>query len=109
MIRAVLFDLDGTLYDRDLLVGRIAREQFACFKTELAGLDEGQFTLARERCEVDASEAVFVGDHPQADVAGARAAGLIAVWKRVPYWQMPFQDVLVVDHLSEILPLCLTR
>jgi len=42
MIRAVFFDLDGTLYDR----ARYPRE------------------------------ALFAGDHPDIDVAGAKAAGL---------------------------------
>jgi putative hydrolase of the HAD superfamily len=220
MISAVLFDLDGTLYDRDLLVGRIAREQFACFQTELAGIEQQRFvervldldahgwgnkpelyqrvvrdwrlapemavrleqhfwdcydrgctlsedvfrtlcTLrahdkklgvisngatnrqmckltalglswcfdavliseaedlrkpdpkifarALERCGVAAENAVFVGDYPDADIVGARAAGMIPVWKRVPYWSMPFEDVLAVDQLSDILPLCLAH
>ena len=61
------------------------------------------FTRAVERIGVAPGEAMFVGDHPEIDVAGARAAGLVPVWKRVPYWTMPFDDVLVVDRLSEIL------
>jgi putative hydrolase of the HAD superfamily len=35
MIRAVLFDLDGTLYDRDAAVLRMAEEQFEAFREEL--------------------------------------------------------------------------
>jgi putative hydrolase of the HAD superfamily len=63
------------------------------------------FARALERCGVRASESIFVGDHPAADIAGAQAAGLMPVWKRVPYWQVP-ADVLAVGKLSEILPLC---
>ena len=52
---------------------------------------------------MEAAEALFVGDHPDIDIGGARRAGLPAVWRRVPYWTMPFDDVLVVDRLSEML------
>jgi putative hydrolase of the HAD superfamily len=58
---------------------------------------------------VAAGEAVFVGDHPENDVAGARSAGLTAVWKRVPHWKMTLPDVRAVDTLSEILPLLTSR
>ena len=218
MIRAVLFDLDGTLYDRDELVRNLAKEQFMIFREDLGDIDERRFvqrlvdldahgyaskparyeelatewglgrgvadrlerhfwqsydrhcelshdtsatlqTLRRhgkklgvitngptesqeqkletlglasffdvvliseaeglrkpdqmifaralERCGVEPAEAMFVGDHPEVDVAGARAAGLVPVWKRVPYWEMTLEDVLIVDTLSEILPTCL--
>jgi putative hydrolase of the HAD superfamily len=49
---------------------------------------------------------LFVGDHPEVDIAGARAAGLTAVWKRVPYWEMTCGDVLTIDALTELLPVC---
>jgi putative hydrolase of the HAD superfamily len=42
MIRAVFFDFDGTLYDRDLALRRLAQEQHAIFKDEL-GVDESTF------------------------------------------------------------------
>jgi putative hydrolase of the HAD superfamily len=64
------------------------------------------FRRALARCGVAAREAVFVGDHPVADVDGAHRAGLIAVWKRVPYWTAVVQDARVIDHLSDVLPLC---
>jgi putative hydrolase of the HAD superfamily len=66
--------------------------------------DERIFARAVTRCGVAAGEAMFVGDHPEVDVAGAHAAGLVAVWKRVPYWTLMVNDALVVDKLSEILP-----
>jgi putative hydrolase of the HAD superfamily len=67
MIKAVLFDLDGTLFDRDTSV----------------------------KC-------MFVGDHPLVDVAGARAAGLTAVWKRDVYWEPPTGADAVIDELHEL-------
>jgi len=69
--------------------------------------DRRLFQRAVERCGVRASEAVFVGDHPDLDVAAAQAAGLTAVWKRVPYWKMTLDNVLAIDKLTELLPLCL--
>src|SRR5471032_261458 len=45
MIRAVLFDLDGTLYDRDAVMSELAHEQFATFKDRLNGVDEERFIL----------------------------------------------------------------
>jgi putative hydrolase of the HAD superfamily len=66
------------------------------------------FDRARERCGVDrASDAMFVGDHPEVDVAGAQAAGMVAVWKRVPYWTLTTDGAMAIDRLSEILPVCL--
>ena len=62
------------------------------------------FTRALEGCGVLASESIFVGDHPEIDIGGAKGAGLTPVWKRMPYWEAP-ADVLQIDQLSEILAL----
>lgn len=218
MLKAVLFDLDGTLYDRDLAVGALVAEQFEAFARELSGVPRERFVhavlgmddhghgekdagyarvlrelelpaglatpliehfwanldkhcalpedtvvtlqtlqangkrlgmitngsvdrqrqkiealdLARwfdtiliseaegvrkpdaeifrralERCGVHAPEAAFVGDHPEADIAGARDAGLTPIWKSVPYWQAP-HDVARVARLVDVLPICLS-
>ena len=63
------------------------------------------FHRGAERCGVTPAEAMFVGDHPDVDAAGAKAAGLVAVWKRMPYWTLKVDGILIVDHLSEILRL----
>jgi putative hydrolase of the HAD superfamily len=65
------------------------------------------FARALELSGVRSDEAVFVGDHPDADVAGGRAAGLISIWKRVPYWEMTIEGVPIVDSLHEIVPIVL--
>lgn len=218
MIQAVLFDLDGTLYDRDAVMAELAHEQFVTFKDRMKGVDEERFILRfididehgyasrpvvygrladefgldsavtydlerhfweayARRCEISedtrstlqalrsagkalgiitngetqwqtrkleglglggffdvvliseaegvkkpdaaifhraldrigvaAADAMFVGDHPEIDVRGAHDAGLVAVWKRVPYWTLSVEGALVVDQLSQILPVCL--
>jgi putative hydrolase of the HAD superfamily len=71
--------------------------------------DRHIFARALERCDVLAAEALFVGDHPGIDVAGAQAAGLIAAWKWVPYWELTVEGALTIDRLSDVLPLCLNR
>jgi putative hydrolase of the HAD superfamily len=63
------------------------------------------FARALDRCHVEASNALFVGDHPEVDVGGAVQAGLHAVWKVTPYWRCGF-DVPFIHRLSEILPMC---
>ena len=63
------------------------------------------FLRAVEQCGVTPEEAMFVGDHPEMDVAGASRAGLVPVWKRVPYWEMSTDGAIAIDRLSEVLPL----
>jgi putative hydrolase of the HAD superfamily len=216
VIKAVLFDLDGTLYDRDLLATELFREQYAAFAHELPGVGAESFmrsaiamddhgyglkeagyralvqswgldatvadrlvahfwgsyhgyckltddlrrtldalrrralklavitngpsvmqrrklaTLEIEdafdvivvseeegvrkpdaeifrrtlaRCGVAAHEALFVGDHPVADIEGAHGAGLRTAWKFVPYWPPVIAGSPVIHHLSEVLEL----
>ena len=44
--------------------------------------DRQIFHRALERLHTKPAQAVFVGDHPEVDVAGARAAGMRAIWRR---------------------------
>jgi HAD superfamily hydrolase (TIGR01509 family) len=62
------------------------------------------FALALERCGATAAESMFIGDHPVADIGGAKAAGLVPVWKRKEYWEVP-EDVARIDRISEVLGL----
>jgi putative hydrolase of the HAD superfamily len=64
------------------------------------------FRRALACCGVAAHEAAFVGDHPIADVEGAHRAGLIAVWKHVPYWQPVVPDARVIRDLADVLAIC---
>src|SRR5262245_45077102 len=43
MIRAVLFDLDGTLYDRDALAKILFEQQYRVFASELRGISRERF------------------------------------------------------------------
>jgi len=56
------------------------------------------------RIGVAAEDAWHVGDHPMADVAGAHAAGIAAVWRYVPYWPEPACPAFTIRQLSELLP-----
>jgi putative hydrolase of the HAD superfamily len=66
--------------------------------------DHRIFHRALERCGTVAPESIFVGDHPEIDIQGAKSAGLIPVWKAVPYWHVA-GDVLTINELSEVLSL----
>jgi putative hydrolase of the HAD superfamily len=63
------------------------------------------FHRAVARCGVKTSEAMFVGDHPETDIAGALRAGLHAVWKVTPYWPCN-HPVPFIERLSQILTIC---
>jgi putative hydrolase of the HAD superfamily len=82
------------------------------FDTILVSSEEGVrkpdaeiFRRALARCRVAAHETLFVGDHPVADVEGAHRAGLLAVWKFVPYWPPVITNVPVIRDLAEVLSL----
>jgi putative hydrolase of the HAD superfamily len=79
----------------------------AILASEREGLkkpDARLFHMAAQRLGVAPPEAVFVGDHPLVDIAGARGAGLKAIWKRDPFWEPPLSADGVIDHLSELEP-----
>src|SRR5687768_9889347 len=43
MIKAVLFDLDGTLYDRDALANILFEQQYRAFASDLRGITRERF------------------------------------------------------------------
>jgi putative hydrolase of the HAD superfamily len=63
------------------------------------------FHLALERLNVNPAHAVFVGDHPEVDVAGARAAGMRAIWRRDPDVPRVVEADAVIEELGDLLPL----
>ena len=65
--------------------------------------DRRIFHKALARLGVDAGECCHVGDHPVADATAAKAAGLVAIWKRSSYWSPLAPDIPTIDTLSEVL------
>lgn len=63
------------------------------------------FDRALERLNVKPAHAVFVGDHPEVDVAGARAAGMRAIWRRDPSVSRVVDADAVIDKLGDLLTL----
>ena len=60
------------------------------------------FRRAASRLGVKAEETVMVGDNPVADIGGAMAFGMKAIWKRDEYWEAPEVVDGVVDDLDEL-------
>ncbi|MGB3789514.1 MAG: HAD family hydrolase [Phormidesmis sp.] len=60
------------------------------------------FQRAMDRLEVLATNSTFVGDNPDADIAGAKKAGMKTIWKRHPYSSEPHQADAIIDGLNEI-------
>ena len=61
------------------------------------------FHRALDRLNVSPARSVFVGDHPEVDVAGARAAGMQAIWRRDPSGSRIVEADGVIDELSDLL------
>ena len=61
------------------------------------------FHRALERLNTSPARSVFVGDHPEVDVAGARAAGMQAIWRRDPNGSRMIEADGVIDELSDLL------
>ena len=65
--------------------------------------DRQIFHRALERLDTNPAQAVFVGDHPELDVAGARAAGMQAVWRRDPSVSRTVEADGVIEELADLL------
>lgn len=73
--------------------------------SEIEGVRKPQpeiFHKAIDRLGVSAQNSIFVGDNPAADIAGAKNAGMRAIWKRNSDWLEPTDTDAVIDELSEI-------
>ena len=68
--------------------------------------DPAIFHLAASRLGVSVSRCLFVGDNPEADVAGAHAAGMSSAWRRGFFtWPEGVVDppMYVIDGLAELV------
>lgn len=60
------------------------------------------FQRALKRLGVAALDSVFVGDHPEADIAGAKGAMMKTIWKRNSSWAEAKNADAIIDQLDEI-------
>jgi putative hydrolase of the HAD superfamily len=60
------------------------------------------FQRAMKQLSVSACDSVFVGDHPQADIAGAKGAMMKTIWKRNSSWSEAKKADAIIDELREI-------
>jgi putative hydrolase of the HAD superfamily len=58
------------------------------------------FTMALKQLGTSSSETIFVGDHPEKDIQGARQAGMTTVWKKDNQWQNVKADYIIDDLLQ---------
>ena len=63
------------------------------------------FLRALERLAMEPAAAAFVGDNPEVDVAGARAAGMRAVWRRNPRHSGTVEADAVIEQLEDLIAL----
>lgn len=60
------------------------------------------FRRALDRLGVEANTSVFIGDHPETDIAGAKNAGMKTIWKKDLYWSFSSEADATIEDLSEI-------
>ncbi|MBD2384490.1 HAD family hydrolase [Cylindrospermum sp. FACHB-282] len=60
------------------------------------------FHRALNLLDVPPGAGVFIGDHPEADIFGAKRAGLKAIWKRNSVWTEPKDADAIINELNEI-------
>jgi putative hydrolase of the HAD superfamily len=60
------------------------------------------FQRAMDRLGVSVLGSVFVGDHPEADIAGAKSAMMKTIWKRNSLWAEAKEADAIIDELNEI-------
>jgi putative hydrolase of the HAD superfamily len=61
------------------------------------------FRRAAQKLSAEPAECLFVGDHPQIDVAGAESAGMRGVWLKNDLWPPPAVPTPQIGRLSELL------
>lgn len=71
---------NGNACLRTIGIGHLFEHSLAAAEAGCAKPDEGMYRQLLARAALDAGEVVHVGDDPHADVEGARAVGMHAVW-----------------------------
>lgn len=92
--------------DKIALLGLAPQVDFAIISGEfgIAKPDPAIFHEALRRGDATAEETIFIGDSPEYDVAGARAAGIPVIWMNrsgIP-WPAPSPPPAEVRSLEEI-------
>jgi putative hydrolase of the HAD superfamily len=107
----VVSNWDWSLHERLAETGLAALVDGAVASAEVGSAkpDGAIFRVALELAGADASDAWHVGDTPEADVEGARAAGLrpILIAREGPPPEL--EGVLTVRSLAELIPLATRR
>ncbi|PLR83361.1 L-2-haloalkanoic acid dehalogenase [Bacillus sp. V33-4] len=61
------------------------------------------FKRAIDQLGVSTEESIFVGDHPENDIAAAKSAGMTAIWKKDEGWSMDETKAdFIIDDLLEL-------
>jgi putative hydrolase of the HAD superfamily len=63
------------------------------------------FHRALKRLSKKPMQAVFVGDHPDVDIMGAKRAGIRTIWRRDPTISRSVEADAIIEDLRELLPL----
>lgn len=67
----------------------------------IAKPDPRLFEKALSALSIKAHEAVYIGDHPENDVAAAQTVGMKAIWVENPYGHAPNAD-FIINRLQEL-------
>jgi putative hydrolase of the HAD superfamily len=105
MIKAVLFDLGGTLLDRDSTMRLLLRDQYATFAANLGHIDREVFVsrvlVLDDHGHGQKKAALYASIVEEFDLPAALAADLLDhFWRRYHTFCRPFADV--VSTLSEL-------
>ena len=83
---------NGNACLRTIGIGHLFEHSLAAAEAGCAKPDPAMYRQLLERAALDACEVIHVGDDPHADVEGARAVGMHAVW--IDRFQRPWPDAL---------------
>ena len=60
------------------------------------------FRRALGALKIRPEEAVFVGDNPESDIAGAKAVGMKTIWMRDSFWPEPRNADAMIGQLCDL-------